>query len=74
MCYAAVGVEVGDAAAVNKEVVVGLEAESDALAREVEGDIKRGHGGDAVVGGQDVGILCQRNMAQRGAGARRRCC
>ena len=55
--HAAVGGEVRDAPAVDKDVVVGLEAEADALRADIKRDVKRGHGRYPVVGSEDVCIL-----------------
>jgi hypothetical protein len=67
-CYGSVGVEVCYLPAVYKEVVVGLEAEADALPGHVESEVEGRYGGDAVCLCEDVGILGKRNASQRRAG------
>lgn len=71
--HLAIGAQVADLGAIYEQVVVRLQAETDTLARggEVEGEVERGQRGDLVVGGEDVGILCEPDAPQRVSGRRR---
>lgn len=72
--YRAIRVEVGDAGAVDKKVVVWLEAQAHALARDVKGKVERRHGCHAMCVCEDVGILDKCNALQRSTGVRGGCC
>lgn len=69
--HAAVGGQVCDAPAGDKQVVVRLEAEADALGAHVKGDVERRHGRHPVVRRQDVGMGGVGNGPQRRAVRRR---
>ena len=70
--YTAIGSEMRDAPAVDEDVVVGLEAEADALGADIEGDVEGRHGGYAVVGGEDIRIFGVLYAPERCAVRRRR--
>ena len=72
--YRAVGVEVCDLAAIDEKVVVGLEAEADALPGDVKGKVEGRYGSHAVCLCEDVGILGKRDASQRRAGVGRGGC